>query len=84
MTSEECKIKRLEAENKNLNEQLEYYINGDYCDKKCNVIKALKEIKQLVNQCNNCDVEPPQLKFKCDNCKKDIINTINEKIKGIV
>ena len=40
---EELKAKEQECER--LNEELYYWVNGEYCDNKCNVVKELDQLK---------------------------------------
>lgn len=38
--------------------------------------KILTDIKRIVEDCKECCVEPPAMKFKCPKCKESMINNI--------
>ena len=40
-----AELKRKEQECEELNEELYYWVNGEYCDNKCNVVKELDQLK---------------------------------------
>jgi len=76
-------IKQLKAECEELKEKIETYNCSANCYKYKEAEKykqVLEKIKEIIVECNNCCVEPPAMKFKCPECKEEMI----KKIQSIV
>jgi hypothetical protein len=43
-------LKAKEQECEELNEELYYWVNGEYCDNKCNVVKELDQLKNCLTE----------------------------------
>lgn len=75
----------LKKEKEKIEEDAEYFLNGDYCDEKCNSAKnelnyksALEEIRKWATNHNPCDIGADI------NCtKEDCFNCLNYDIKKI-
>ena len=73
-----AKITHLKQENEQLKKQLEFSrTNKTVLDaERIKYKQALKEIKEIIVECNNCCVEPPTMKFECPKCKEEMIDKI--------
>ena len=41
------------------------------------ISKFFKNVEQIIKKCDNCDVEPPAMKFNCPECQLKMFNLIH-------
>ena len=97
-----CHYKQLNAkeqECERLNDELYYWVNGEYCDNKCNVVKELDQLKaenedlqeQIRKHNDDMFKNPPEKRFYCKGCTlpyvskkfKQTLTEIKEMLKEI-
>ena len=79
-------LKAKKKEYKRLEEELYYWVNGEYCDNKCNVVKELDQLKAELDRAN-CQIADDEI-LQCDmreaieelRVENNELNTINTRL----